>query len=200
MTADLNSTKLQALQKLFTTGVNRANTMMNYLTELPLQVQMSPIEVLSLEQVRSRLIQHLTEAVGIMELSYSGEFEGIARLIFPEETVVQLVDAIATEDRLKLDRQTVRNQTLSEVGNIFFNGLMGSLSNVTEQSITYMAPRYKEGAIADLFPPTDASANKVAICGQADWEIDQLHASGFILVCFQVHPIEQFLQSVEQVG
>jgi chemotaxis protein CheC len=200
MTISLTSEQLQALQGLFNTGVNRANTMLNYLTELPLQAQMSPLEILSLEQVRSRLLEHLaTVPIGVMELSYSGDFDGVARLLYPEDTSLQLVDAIGNEERRKLDRQTFRKQTLSEVGNILFNGLMGSLSNITDRSITYMAPSYKEGQIEQLFPANEASNDRVALCGQADWEISQLQASGAILICFEVTPIDRFLTAVDRM-
>jgi chemotaxis protein CheC len=123
----------------------------------------------------------------------------VARLLYPEDTSLQLVDAIGNEERRKLDRQTFRKQTLSEVGNILFNGLMGSLSNITDRSITYMAPSYKEGQIEQLFPANEASNDRVALCGQADWEISQLQASGAILICFEVTPIDRFLTAVDRM-
>ncbi len=200
MSPNPTSKQLALVQALFDAGVSRANTMLNYLTELPIQSRMSPVEILSSGQLQVKLLSCVgVGRAGAMELAYSGDFDGVAQLLFPEETATVLVDAIADRQRRQLDLDGIRTQTLSEVGNIFFNGLMGSIANVTDRGITYMAPKFREGTVKQLLAARNRPLEGAAIFGQTQFQIQQLQASGTIIIFFEVSPLEQFLTSVEQV-
>jgi chemotaxis protein CheC len=199
MSINPTSVQFQALQALFDTGVSRANTLLNYLTDSPIQVRMSPIQVLSVQQLQVTLVAGVGRGkAGAMELSYNGEFDGLAQILFPEETATALVDTIADPRRRQIDRQATRIKTLTEVGNIFFNGLMGSLSNVTDRSITYLAPSYREDRLKQLIS-IDPSPGATAIFGQIQFT-PQLFQGPNPIVIFQVSPLEKFLALVEQVN
>lgn len=197
MSINLTSVQFQALQALFDSGVSRANILLNYLTEFPIQVRMSPIQVLSVQQLQITLMAKVGRGqAGAMELSYNGEFDGLAQILFPEETATVLVNTIADSRRRQIDRQATRIKTLTEVGNIFFNGLMGSLSNVTDRSITYLAPSYREDRLKQLIA-IDTSAGSTAIFGQIQFTPQLFQGSNPILI-FQVSPLDEFLKLVEQ--
>lgn len=199
MSINLTSVQFQALQALFESGVSRANTLLTYLTDSPMQVQMSQIQVSSVQQLQVNLVAGMGRGkAGAMELSYSGDFEGLAQILFPEETVTGLVNAIADPRRRQLDRQATRVKTLTEVGNIFFNGLMGSLSNVTDRSITYLAPSYREDTLKQLMAH-HTSAPATAIFGQIQFTPRLSQGSNPYLI-FQVSPLEPFLKLVEQAN
>lgn len=197
MSINLTSVQFQALQALFDSGVSRANILLNYLTEFPVQVRMSPIQVLSVQQLQITLMAKVGRGqAGAIELSYNGEFDGLAQILFPEETATVLVNTIADPRRRQIDRQATRIKTLTEVGNIFFNGLMGSLSNVTDRSITYLAPSYREDRLKQLIA-IDTSAGSTAIFGQIQFTPQLFQGSNPILI-FQVSPLDEFLKLVEQ--
>ncbi|MGB3237552.1 MAG: hypothetical protein WBB29_04590 [Geitlerinemataceae cyanobacterium] len=198
MSINLTSLQIQALQALFDTGIGRANTLLNYLTDSPVQMQMSPIQLLSVQQLQVVLVAGVGRGkAGAIELAYNGEFDGLAQILFPEETATGLVNTIADPKRRQIDRSATRVKTLTEVGNIFFNGLMGSLSNVTDRSITYMAPSYREDMVKQLIS-IDTSAESTVIFGKIQFT-PQLFQGSNPIVIFQVSPLDKFLGLVEQV-
>ncbi len=84
MSANPTSKQKDALQKLFNSGIDRANTMLNYLTEWPIGLQMSALEIFSPQQLHKKLEERVGMVqVSAMELIYRGEFEGNAMLVFP---------------------------------------------------------------------------------------------------------------------
>ncbi|MBW4682398.1 MAG: hypothetical protein KME19_20235 [Microcoleus vaginatus WJT46-NPBG5] len=193
------SEQINTLQKLFNTGVERANTMLNYLTEWPLHLQMSAIEILSSQQLQAKLEQRVnTEYVAAMELAVRGEFEAVAQLIFPADSAATLVEVLADPDRRNLDQDTLKMKTLSEVGNIFFNGLMGSLSNVINGGITYMAPTYKENTVKHLLASSDSNIKAVAILGRIQFKIEQIQVKGEIILFLKIYPFENLLEDITQ--
>ncbi len=200
MNFDLTPQQFKKLQRLFDLGVNRASTMLNYLTELPVDSTMSPIELISPEQLKQKLRDRLAGDWAVaMELSYQGDFEGVAQLVFPPQTSAVLIDAIAVEERRQLDREAIRSRTLSEVGNIYFNGLMGSLNNVTERGITYMAPSYREGTADRLLSSDKTGPTSVAIYGTTDFQIEPLLVEGDIIIFFTIYKFETLMAKLEKI-
>ncbi|HEY9810053.1 MAG TPA: hypothetical protein V6D13_12060 [Halomicronema sp.] len=200
MTIHPTSQQKEALQSLFDTGVDRANTMLNYLTEWPVYVEMAPIEILSPRQLHKKMEEPVGRVrVAAMELIYRGEFEGIALLVFPAKTAETLVETLADEQRRSLDQDTVKMRTLSEVGNIFLNGLMGSLSNIIKGGITYMAPSYKEGTLKDLLYANQVNPSTTVLFGKAEVHIEQLQSKASIILFFMVEPLEILLTEVERL-
>lgn len=200
MTIKPTSEQINTLQKLFNTGVERANTMLNYLTEWPLHLQMSAIEILSSQQLQAKLEQRVnTEYVAAMELAVRGEFEAVAQLIFPADSAATLVEVLADPDRRNLDQDALKMKTLSEVGNIFFNGVMGSLSNVINGGITYMAPTYKENTVKHLLASSDSNVNATAILGRIQFKIEQIQVKGDIILFFKIYPFENLLEDIAHV-
>lgn len=186
----LKTDQVAALQKLFQIGINRGADMLNYITESPISWELFPLEILSPQQLQEKLEQDLgLEQIVSMELAFSGEFQGNAQLVFPRDSAALLVNLIANEERRQLDQDALRKETVSEVGNIFFNGIMGAISTVVERGITYMIPRYREGTVHQLLPSNKNNVYAIALLGKVQFKIEevqdgskkQLHSFGRLL-------------------
>lgn len=201
MSVKPTSHQIGALQKLFNTGVERANTMLSYMTDSPIRLQMSEIEILSPQQLQAKLDQPVGRAHAYaMELFIRGEFEAIAILVFSEKSAATLVDILADDQRRALDRDSVKMKTLSEVGNIFFNGIMGAFSNVIKKGITYMAPSYRDGRLKELILSGDSDSNYTIFSGQTHYEIEDLKVAGNMVLFFKVEPLETLLAEIERAS
>ncbi|HLO48307.1 MAG TPA: hypothetical protein VK211_07800 [Kamptonema sp.] len=174
-----NRDEKEALHKMFKIGVDRAVDMLNYITEAPISWQLYPLEILSPQQLQSELDSNLgTEKIVAMELVFSGEFQGSAQLVFPRDSAALLVNVIASEDRRILDQDALRKESLTEIGNIFFNGIMGVISTVVERGITYMIPSYREGTVKQLLSESSSSIYAIALLGQIQFKIEAAQEGG----------------------
>ena len=169
-----NKEQKVALHKMFKIGIDRAVDMLNYITETPIFWELYPLEILSPQELQSELEEGLgTERIVAMELVFSGEFQGSAQLVFPKDSAALLVNAIASEDRRTLDQNALRKETLTEVGNIFFNGIMGAISAVVERGITYMLPSYREGTVKQLLSENNSGVYAIALLGHVQFKIEE---------------------------
>lgn len=168
----LEHNQIDALSKLFNKGINRSNTMLKYLSEeSPVCLKMSALESLSPQELLKKLDSRIgTNKISAMQLVINGEITGIAMLIFPGDTATTIVNTLADEERQKLDQDEVKTQTLNEVGNIFFNGLMGSISTVLARGITYMVPKYQEGNFKQLLAANDSDDYAMVLFGKAEFQ------------------------------
>ncbi|WP_026098340.1 hypothetical protein [Kamptonema formosum] len=201
MSVKPTSKQIGALQKLFNTGVERANAMLNYMTDSPIHLQMSAIEILSPQQLQAKLEQPVGRAHAYgMELFIRGEFEAIAILVFSEKSAATLVDILADEQRRAIDRDSVKMKTLSEVGNVFFNGIMGAFSSVIKKGITYMAPSFRDGRLKELILSGDSDSNYTILSGQTHYEIPEQKVAGNMVLFFKVDPLERLLAEIDRAS
>lgn len=175
--------------------------MLNYMTETPIRLQMSAIEILSPQQLQAKLDQPVGRAHAYaMELFIRGEFEAIAILVFSEKSAATLVDILADEQRRAIDRDSVKMRTLSEVGNIFFNGIMGAFSNVIKKGITYMAPSYHDGKLKEIILSGDSDYHYTIFSCQTHYEIENSKVAGNMVFFFKVAPLERLLAEIDRAS
>lgn len=165
------SQKIEDLNKILTVGIERTHTMLSTITSSPLKFQMKTLEILSPEQLLKQLKKKFEmNQVCAMELVFTGNYEGMTQLIFPPESAETLIRVIETEERRKLDKGALEKEILSEVGNIFFNGVMGVMSTLSEYGITYMIPKYKVGNVGQLMLSSWARKYSIAVLATVQFD------------------------------
>lgn len=194
----LTADQIDALQELVNIGVGKAASVLNEMVEASITLQIPYIEVLSPENLKEQLETRFNEDYfAAVQLGFTGAFCGTAGLVFPTESASQLVAILTGEEPGTPELDAVRIGTLSEIGNIVINGVMGSIGNVLRQHLDYAIPVYLEGAIENLLKSGEKS--KIAILlAQARFKIEQLHIVGDILLIFEVKSFDALLEAINQ--
>ncbi|MEL7037136.1 MAG: hypothetical protein AAFO04_16155 [Cyanobacteria bacterium J06592_8] len=164
-----NAQLLTQLQQLFQVGLERSELMLETISKSPVQLELKTLEIIAPEQLLSQLKSSLgmTE-MSAMELVFSGDYNGRTQLVFPTDSAKLLINLIETEERRKLDQEQLEKAILSEVGNIFFNGVMGVMSTLSNYGITYMIPKYKVGNIGQLLLSNWSKDYSTALVGKVE--------------------------------
>ena len=87
--------------------------------------------------------------------------------------------------------------TLSEVGNIIINSVMGSITNFVNQRLDYSVPHYAENAIHKLVGNHIDDPEYSIILAKAHFSIENLEVDGEIILIFGVGSLEALLQAIE---
>ena len=85
---------------------------------------------------------------------------------------------------------SLRESTLTEIGNIVLNGVMGSLANVLQHRITYSVPFYEETTIQSLVKPTPSDPTEIILWAQTKFTIQGYDLTGEILLIFDIPDLE----------
>ncbi len=97
------------------------------------------------------------------------------------------------------DLDSVRAGTLSEVGNIVLNGIMGSFGNILDQHISYSIPTYVEDTIDNLLALNGATINPIVILARTRFKIEQLQVEGNIILLFEVGSFDALVAAVDRI-
>lgn len=184
------------LEQVFRIGLERADEMLQTICNSPIKLELKSLYFLSPQDFHSILIRKVgSDSISAMELVFTGQFEGITQLIFPPSSVTTLISLIESEDRRKLDKQSSGKAILSEVGNIFYNGVMGVISTLSEYGITYMIPKYKEGSIQRILLSSRAAHYSTSLLGSVEFYPEKKLIFGF-----HFSAIEPLLEESKHLG
>ncbi|HTL90337.1 MAG TPA: chemotaxis protein CheX [Leptolyngbya sp.] len=196
----ITEAQLDALQEFINIGVGRAAGMLNEMVDAPIQLSIPALKVFDSNSLKQELTQRFRERrFSAVRLGFSGSFTGSAELVFPTDSASALVSLLTGEDRDSPDLDAVKIGTLTEIGNIVINGVVGSLSNLLKQNMQYTLPTYLEDTLEYLLT-VDALPDResVFLLAQAKFEIQQLEIMGEIILIFEMSSFEALLECIDR--
>ncbi|AFY41167.1 hypothetical protein [Nostoc sp. PCC 7107] len=191
--------QLDALQELINIGVGRAASLLNEMVDSHISLEIPFVKVLTAIQAYQELATRFHDAnLASVKLSFTGSFYGTAGLIFPTESASTLVAVLTGEEANSADLDEVKIGTLSEIGNIVINGVMGSISNVLKQRMNYTIPIYLEDKIDNLLLFDNDNDQTKILLAQARFAIEQLELIGDIILIFEVGTFDALIKAINE--
>jgi len=88
--------------------------------------------------------------------------------------------------------------TLSEVGNIVLNSVMGGVSNSLKMDLTYSVPNYREDDFSALMQAHARSGATVILYIKARFSIKEFEIVGDIIIFLEVGSFDRLLEAVHK--
>lgn len=198
---ELTADQLDALKELVNVGIGHAAGMLNEMIEFRIRLNVPVVSLLTLSELQQELGGRLgLEELAAVKLDFSGSFAGTAQLIFPTESAATLVAILTGEEASSPDLDSLKIGTLTEVGNIVINGVMGSISNMLTQPLHYDVPTYLEEDIQHLMPLEDSDPAANVLLAQARFDVEELEVQGDIVLFFGVGSFDTLLTAIDLVA
>ncbi|MDZ7962149.1 MAG: chemotaxis protein CheC [Aulosira sp. DedQUE10] len=195
---NVSAEELDALQELINIGVGRAASLLNDMVNSHIRLEIPFVKVLTAADAYEELASRFhDDSLAAVRLGFTGPFYGTAGLIFPTDSASTLVAVLTGEDPDSTDLDAVKIGTLSEIGNIVINGVMGSISNVLKQHLDYTLPVYLEDSIENLLASANVSESKILLA-QAQFTIEQLKLIGDIILIFELNTFDALIHVINQ--
>ncbi|MBN8563247.1 chemotaxis protein CheC [Leptolyngbya boryana CZ1] len=192
--------QLDALQEFINIGIGRAAGMLNEMLDTPIQLCVPMLQMFEGAALKQKLAQRLDpHHFSAVRLGFSGSFSGSAELLFPTESASALVALLTGEDRDSPDLDGVKIGTLTEVGNIVINGILGSISNLLSEHMSYALPSYHEDTMERLLLSNHLfKVDTIFLLAQARFEIKQLEIVGEIILIFEMTSFSELLACIDR--
>lgn len=205
---NLTADQIDALQEIVNIGVGRAAAMLNQMIEFPIRLQIPYIKILSPLQVKLELENRLgNNIISSVRLGFGGPFYGSAQLVFPIESASLLVAILTGEqlgagvaggDSLVPELDALKIGTLTEVGNILLNGVLGSISNILRERLQYTLPTYTEDTVENLWRFSELDSHSSVLLAQARFTVEELLIEGDVIVLFNMGSFEALMKAIEE--
>jgi chemotaxis protein CheC len=190
--------QIDALKELINMGVGRAASVLNTMLRSHVRLQAPFIEILSPSALEQKKREQGRESLSTVRLAFTGPFSGTASLVFPIESAAKLVAVLTDDETTYPDLDSIRTGTLTEVGNIVLNGVMGVIGNELEQHIQYSVPTYIENPIEILLTDSQLNSRATVIWTQTQFTIEQYQIDSNIILLFEAGSFEALLAALDQ--
>jgi len=194
----LTEDQTDALAELFNIGVGKGADTLNQMLGCQIQIQVPHIETLTLKELEEQAHEYGPKEVSTVNLNFEGSLTGNAMLAFPPQSAQNLVAALTGEEPGSPELDSVTVDTLSEVGNIIINSVMGSITNFFNQRLNYSVPHYAANAMHNLVANHITEADYSIILAKAYFSIENLKIEGEFVLIFGVGSLEALLQAIEE--
>jgi chemotaxis protein CheC len=188
---------IDTLKEFINIGVGRAANALNEMVGFRVNLQVPFIKVLNPQSLQDEMEELGSHRVAAVKLGFEGRFSGTAALVFPPDSASRLVSVLTGEAPDTPDLDSVRAGTLSEVGNIVINSVMGSLGNLLKERIHYSLPHYAEDTVAALLQSEKMDDNAVVLLVRTHFAIEHLRVEGYIILLFTFGSFDIILSAID---
>lgn len=145
----LDDLERDALTELVNIGVSRAAASLRKMVGKQVLLSVPSVEVVTQSAAAALIAQRESDELVAIKQEFAGAFSGKALLIFPEENSLELVRAIVGDEVVAADVISLKEEALSETGNVILNGCLGTIANMLNQSLQMSLPRvlYGDGKV-----------------------------------------------------
>lgn len=192
----LSDDLLDALREVINIGVGKAAGTLNELLGHHIVLEVPQVVVLRPEQIVNHLTQRPGESVSLVVLQFSGQFSGLSTLMFTSDSASKLVDLLVREETPLDELDAIKTGTLTEVGNILLNAVMGSIANLLGSRLNYTIPSYQEGPLAVLLQPI-IRQESAALEITTRFTVQSRQITGEFLLLFEVVSFDAFVEVLQ---
>lgn len=196
----LTGEKKDALMELINIGVGRAAGMLNQMTSHQIALQVPSIALVTLDDIGDAMDGRVDDLLAAVKMDFIGTFSGTAALLFPTASAAQLVSYLTDEEVGTPDLDALRAVTLTEVGNIVVNCVMGSITNMLNEQVKYSLPVYQEGRIAALVSSDTKLVDEWMLLVQTRFSIEELDVEGDIVLILEVGSLEALFAGIDRLS
>ena len=202
MLTDLQAT---TLTEIIDIGVGRAGMILGQLVGSRVKLHIPSVGLAQLTELHECLSLADTADLAAVRQSFSGSLAGRSLLLFPKTSGDALARQLIGEDSDITSIDAERQETLTELGNILLNSVLGSLSNLLKLRFDYDVPVYREGNLSDLLTkeavdPDESGDSSRVLYANAHFDIEAFRVTGNVLIIFDVTSFDQLLAQVDRTA
>ena len=191
------SEQIDALKEMISIGVGKGANVLGTMLDSHIRLGVPSLKLLSPDEFGEEIKEYGDESLSSVNLPFRGNFSGIAELIFPSESASRFIAVFTREEGEDTDIDSIRAGTLSEVGNIVLNAVMGTISNLLGSKLTYSIPSYSEGSFDTLLPLHTMMPDATVLLARTHFDVGNLEIEGNIILFFEVGSFDKLLSAID---
>ncbi len=202
----LTPEQIDVIQEMINIGVGQAANLLNSISGKHVKLSVPEVKVLNLEMLAQTLIDlGFEKNLSCVTLMFSGLIKGSSKIIFSTEQASKLVFAFTSVETNELDFDEIQAETLSEVGNIVLNSLVGSFANILNTTLNYSIPVYVNGNIDQILSSDiNISEKGLILYARTHFQIENLQVGGDFILFIDLETVpmlsKQLINFLEKGG
>jgi chemotaxis protein CheC len=186
--------QLAALSEILNIGVGSAAELLCEMLRSRVLLQVPEVRLLRLPELHRDFPELSASRLAAVEMAFRGPLSGTSALLFPPHSAAELVNVLTPDGDPSDDLDAIRAATLTEVGNIVLNGVMGAMANTLSTRFSYTLPTFAERTIGDLW---GAEVDQTVLLARTRFRVERTEIEGDILVLLEVGCLDEMLRAID---
>lgn len=188
--------QIDALKELANMGVGQAAGLLQDMLGYEIKLQVPNLRILRHLGTEESSEEILLKQLSMVEVNFNGDISGTAMLAFPPEGASKLIKVLTGEEPPESHLNSLVADTLTELGNIVLNSVMGLISNMFEQSWRYSVPAYKLNTVNNILKDFENIDRVTILLIQTNFIVDELEVNGDIYIVFGLGSLDKLLSLI----
>jgi chemotaxis protein CheC len=191
--------QLDTLREVVNIGIGKAASIFNGMLDSHVELEVPSVIMFDPENPGEELADVNHSDLSSVKLDFHGPFSGSSALVFPSESVGELVTALTGEEPDSAGFDQTTSGTLYEIGNILINAVMGSIANLLAAQIDFSPPVYKEGSFTDLIKQENSKEDLAFMLVRANFKVQEPQISGNVFLVFELGSFGELLTAIDKL-
>ena len=193
----LSDLEKDAFSEIFNVGVGHAAASLSQMVGQEVELSIPVVEIMDRHQAVLLLDSNQTTNITGIKEKFSGSFDGEALLLFPEESSMELVRLLLSED-LPLDvLSEMEQEALTEVGNIILTGCLSSLADMLQEEISNDLPVFSQGDADSLLKCNESEQKESTVMFlKTMFNIQEKNIQGYVTFLMDLEGMGLFRKKV----
>jgi chemotaxis protein CheC len=189
--------QLATLGEILNLGVGSAAELLSEMVGARILLQVPEVQLLQLAELERNHPELAAPRLAAVEMAFRGLITGTSALVFPEQSAANLVNLLTPDGEPRDDLDAIRAATLTEVGNIVLNGVMGAMANTLATRFDYTLPSFAQRSVAQFWGP---DADQAVLLARTRFRIEGQEIEGDILVILEVGSLDGILKAIDALN
>jgi chemotaxis protein CheC len=152
------------------------------------------VQIKSIDTLRD-ITQGNSEDCSCIDMAFRGEFSGTAQLVFSTKDAGKLVSLFTGEKNSKSEFNDLMKSSLTEIGNIVLNSLVGTMGNIFKTRIEYYMPTFSGQYNRDL-ELADKIDKNLILLAKTLFTISEVNIIGSFIFFLEISSVDHFVELV----
>ena len=197
MNALLSENQIDALTEVVNIGMGVATNSLNQMMDSHIELHMPELHVAGADELDTLTKQVSDGGLTSVTLEFDGLVSGSAALIMSQNDASKMVSELTGEPPNTPELNSMMVGTLSEVGNIVINGVLGTMSHSLKMEFNFGLPTYQCGEMGDLLASVNVSQSEAVIIVKALFRVQQFEIEGDIFLIFISPSYDNLMSSLD---
>ena len=140
----LNDIQKDAITEIVNIGVGYAASMLSDLVKSSFTLKIPEIRLITNSELQIELEEFQDSQINYVDMKFMGPVSGKTFMMFSMDSAIKLIASVTGEDINSPHLNLMKIGTLTEIGNIVINGIMGSIGDTLNKHLKYSLPNYHE--------------------------------------------------------
>ena len=187
---NITEARIDTLKETINIGVGQAAAVLSDMVGDTVELRVPEVKIFT--DATSYLKDGEDGVMATVIQQFSGILSGSAILAFRPESALRLVAKVLGEEPGAQQLDAERESTLTEVGNILLNGVMGAFGNLGEIELIFELPTYREASNRDLLESESYSDGPILLI-KVEFSLLKSKIMGEVLIFFSANRTDELM-------